>query len=221
VGGRRPTAKLAGRDDDRWAGAGPDQPSSLEEVVERIGREGLRFAFVGERHGVGPVKRFAVDLANALVGRGHEVGLYVEGFRTDCAPLDPACGSLAQLFNRGAYLALADRSRATVHPIDPPEGDNRAARMAAVIAGGSEAIRVVLVGMSHVVFAGQPAAQYRVFGGGMAYPDPGDLAEAFPRTEYLTIGLETAADGLTVPYSLRRGGSGTDYVLSTRCTGDY
>jgi hypothetical protein len=100
----------------------------------------------GERHAVGPVKRFAVDLAHELADRGHDVGLYVEGFRTDCLRADAACDSLARLFNAEAFRRLLDESRVPVHAIDPPEEDRRAARMAAAIAAGPETIRIVLVG---------------------------------------------------------------------------
>jgi hypothetical protein len=197
-----------------------DESVTLDELVARFERDGVRYAFVGERHGVGPVKRFAVDLANALVGRGADVGLYVEGFRTDCEPRDETCGSLSHAFNRAAFLALLDNSRAPVHPLDPPGDDARAAGMAALVADGPEAIKVVLIGRSHVIFAGRPDAVHPVYGGGMLYPDPGDVAEAFPRGETLTFNLDDrgAADE---PYRLRTDGCAGDYVVSTKPTQQY
>ncbi|HOC43379.1 MAG TPA: hypothetical protein PKJ99_10250 [Thermoanaerobaculales bacterium] len=196
------------------------EPVSLDEVVARVERDGVRYAFVGEQHGIGPVKRFAVDLANALVDRGQDVGLYVEGFRTDCQPRDEACASLSHAFNRAAFLALLDNSRAPVHPLDPPGDRDRAATMAALVAGGSEAIKVVLVGRSHVIFAGDPDAVHHVFGGAMPYPDPGDVAEAFPRDQTLTFTLLDHGDG-DEPYRLRRDGCRGDYLVSTAPSRQY
>jgi len=194
---------------------------SVQQVAARVEREGLRFLFVGERHAVGPVKRFAVDLAHELAGRGHDVGLYVEGFRTDCPPADVACDSLARLFNAEAFRRLLDESRVPVHAIDPPEEDRRAARMADAIAAGSESIRVVLVGNSHVAHAGDPRAELWVYGGAMRYPDPGDLAEAFPREESLIVALETAEPAVAPPYALLTGGCGVDYTLVASNTPAY
>ncbi len=194
--------------------------ASVPEIVERLERERTRYVFIGEQHGAAAGKRFAVDLANALVDRGHDVGLYVEGFRTDCAPRDAECRSLARLFNAQAFLRLLDESRAPVHPLDPPEKDRRAARMAERIAGGGEAIRIVLVGNSHVRHAGDPAAELPAFGGGMKYPDPGDLVEAFPRAESLTIALSPAPPAAE-EYSVRSGGCDADYSLSGAPTATY
>lgn len=196
------------------------EPVSLDEVVVRIEREGVRYAFVGEQHAVGPVKRFAVDLANAFVDRGVEVGLYVEGFRTDCPPRDEACRSISHAFNRAAFLALLDNSRATVHALDPPPTGERAASMAAIVADGPEAIKIVLVGRSHVVFAGDPDAVHPVFGGAVLYPNPGDLAEAFPRRRTLTFDFEDGVDA-GVPYRLRSDGCSGDYVVSAAPTAQY
>lgn len=196
--------------DARCAPAG--QTSSLEEIVARVETEGVRYLFIGEDHRVGPVKRFAVDTVNALAARGHEVGLYVEGFRTDCSPDRPDCRNLAALFNPEAFAALLRESRGRVYPIDPPEPDARVARMAAVIRGGPEEIRVVLVGRSHVIHAGHVGAEHRIFGGALLYPDPGDLAEAFPRDQSLTIALESD-DGAGGGYALRVDGCGADYSL--------
>jgi hypothetical protein len=198
-----------------------EEPSTLEEIVERIHAEGVKYVFVGEQHGAGPVKRFAVDLVNALVDAGDDVGLYVEGFRTDCArPGDAACDDLARLFNPPAFLTLLTESRAAVHAIDPVERDRRAARMAATISRGAEKIRVVLAGGVHVLHARDAAAEVRVYGGGMRYPDPGDLVEAFARHDYLTVGLETV-DVADAPYRLSRGGCASDYVLAAPDTRDY
>lgn len=194
--------------------------SSLGEIVSRIDAEGVKYVFVGERHGVGPVKKFAVDLANALVESGHDVGLYVEGFRTDCPPRDDSCWTLARAFNGEAFRTLLDESKASIHGIDPPERDRRSAKMAAAIAEGKEAVRIVLVGKSHVVYAGDHEAELWVYGGSLKFPDPGDLAEAFPRQEVLTIGLETSEDCFP-SYTLRRGGCGVDYVVTTEPTRDY
>ncbi len=194
--------------------------SSIEQIVVRVRAERLSYVFVGENHRVGPVKKFVVDLTNALVDSGFDVGLYVEGFRTDCPPRDHQCASLARLFNRQAFQTLLDQSRAPVHAIDPPQNAGRVARMAAMIAGGTESVRVVLAGQTHVLHAGDGGADVRVFGGGLKYPDPGDLAEAFERSEYLTVGLETA-DSASAEYSLREGGCGADYLVTTPRTGDY
>ena len=92
-----------------------DRDASIGEIVERVRSENLEYVFVGEQHAVGPVKRFAVDLANALSDAGEDVGLYVEGFRTDCRVLgDRACTSLARVFNEPAFLTLLAESRAAV-----------------------------------------------------------------------------------------------------------
>lgn len=189
-------------------------PIHIDQIVQRVGDEHRSYLFVGEVHPDGPVKRFTVDLTNALVDHGYDVGLYVEGFRTDCSPTDPSCESLARIFDREAYLALLRDSKAPVHPIDPPQSRNRAALMAKAIADGPESIRVVLIGNSHVLYAGQPDARLWVFGGGVLYPNPGDVVEAFPRRRSLTFGLQEVADaGEGRPYSLRAGQCGTDYTL--------
>lgn len=200
--------------------ASPGRDSSLEEIVQRVHDQRVRYVFVGERHGVGPVKRFAVDLANALLDSGLDVGLYVEGFRTNCAPQDESCWSLARAFNMLAFRTLLDESRATVHPIDPPDGKGRAARMAAAIAEGTEEVRVILVGKSHVLYAGDSEAELWVYGGGLKFPDPGDVVEVFPSREVLTLGLETARD-VAAPYALRENGCAVDYVVTTRDTDQY
>lgn len=186
---------------------------SLDAVVERMIQSELKYAFIGERHGIGPVKRFAVDLANALVDKGLDVGVYVEGFRTDCAPRDPACRDLARIFNQDAFLALLDQCRAPVHAIDPPSPDDRAAAMAAAIAAGREGVKIVLVGRSHVIHAGDPDAAHPVFGGAMLYPDPGDVAEAFPAEEIVTFDLQSCEDE-SAAYLLRLGGCGADFVVA-------
>lgn len=194
---------------------------SVDEIVARIEGEQLRYVFVGERHGVGPAKRFVVDLVNRLVERGHDAALYVEGFRAGCDPRDAACGSLAWLFDDGeAFLTLLDRSLAPVHPLDPAERDRRAERMATTIAEGREAVRVVLVGNSHVLYAGDPKAEHWVYGGAVRYPDPGDVVEGFSRTDYLTLVLD-AADGLEQPYLVREDGCRADYLLVAPPTGAY
>lgn len=197
-----------------------DRGTSLAEIVARIDAEEVKYVFVGERHDVGPIKKFVVDLANALVESGHDVGLYVEGFRTGCPPADDSCWSLARAFNARAFRTLVDESKASIHAIDPPERDRRTARMAAAIADGPEAVRVVLAGRSHVVFAGDLEAEHWVYGGQLKFPDPGDLAEAFPRQEVLTIGLETSK-GSVPSYSLRLSGCAVDYVVTTEPTRDY
>lgn len=198
-----------------------DEPVSIHEIVARVESEQPTYIFVGERHQVGPVKRFAVDLSNALVDAGYDVGLYVEGFRTDCDPRDSTCQTLARIFDAEAFDRLLEESRAPVHPIDPPERDRRATRMAEVIGGGTETIRVVLVGNSHVLYAGDPEAEHWVFGGGMLYPDPGDLVEAFPRERSLTVALIEAAAPGEAPYSLQRGGCASDYTLAVEYSGAY
>ncbi|HSN53359.1 MAG TPA: hypothetical protein VLT32_01750 [Candidatus Sulfomarinibacteraceae bacterium] len=197
-----------------------EEEVSLETIVERMVLSELKYAFIGERHGVGPVKRFAVDLANALVDQGLDVGLYVEGFRTDCDPRDPACRHLAGAFNRDAFLALLDHCRAPVHAIDPPTHDGRAAAMAAAIAAGREGVKVVLVGRSHVVHAGNPEATHPIFGGAMLYPDPGDVAEAFPADESVTFDLQSC-DGASGAYLLRTGSCGSDFVVAAPFIGRY
>ena len=194
--------------------------NTMDELVAKIQSENLRYVFVGEQHDVGPVKRFAVDLVNGLAASGTEVGLYVEGFRTNCPPGDRSCLSLADAFNFDAFQLLLNESSAPVHAIDPPEHDLRTERMAATISEGSEAVRVVLVGKSHVIYAGDPDAELWVFGGGMSFPDPGDLAEAFPASQVLTIGLETSRDQ-EPPYSLHESGCGLDLVVTTHPTTDY
>jgi hypothetical protein len=194
--------------------------ASVDDIVDRVHAEHLKYVFVGERHGVGPVKRFAVDLANALAQAGNDVGLYVEGFRTNCRPEDRACPSLARWFNEPAFLTLAGESRAAVHAIDPAETDRRAARMAETVSRGVESVRVVLVGLAHVLHAGDDEAELWVYGGSVRYPDPGDLVEIFPRGESLTIGLETTYAG-AAPYVLERDGCAVDYVLVTPNTRDY
>jgi hypothetical protein len=166
------------------------------------------------------VKRFAVDLANALAAAGGQVGLYVEGFRTDCDPADGSCDNLARLFNPAAFHTLLAESRTSVHAIDPVENDRRVARMAATIGAGAEPIRVVLVGNVHVLHAEDDGAQLWVYGGGMRYPDPGDLVEIFPRSEYLTVGLATA-DVAGAAYRIIESGCATDYVLAAPNTRDY
>lgn len=198
----------------------PGRTSSLEEIVRRVHDEQVRYVFVGERHGIGPVKKFAVDLANALIDSGLDVGLYVEGFRTNCRRQDDSCWSLARAFNMLAFRMLLDESKATVHPIDPPEGRARAAKMAAIIADGSEDVKVVLVGKSHVLHAGDGEAELWVYGGGLKFPDPGDVVEVFPPQEVLTLGLETSGD-VDSPYALHESGCGVDYVVMTRDTGQY
>ncbi|HVS13256.1 MAG TPA: hypothetical protein VMV46_04995 [Thermoanaerobaculia bacterium] len=196
-----------------------NEPIALTELVSRIEAADARYLFVGERHGVGPVKRFAVDLVNALVERGHEVGLYVEGFRTDCALEDSTCRTLASWFNPLAFDTLLLESRATVHAIDPPQRSSRGARMAEAIAAGSEAVRVVLIGDSHVRHAGDSEAELLVFGGALQFPDPGDVAEAFPRSEVVTIGLETS--GGAGSRRMRADGCAVDYVVTTFDSSDY
>lgn len=198
----------------------PGRDSSLEEIVQRVHDQRVRYVFVGERHGVGPVKRFAVDLANALLDSGLDVGLYVEGFRTNCPPQDESCWSLARAFNMLAFRTMLDESRATVHPIDPPDGNERAATMAAAIAEGTEEVRVVLVGRSHVLHAGDGEAELWVYGGGLKFPDPGDVVEVFPPQEVLTLGLKTSR-AVAAPYALRESGCAVDYVVTTLDTGQY
>lgn len=206
---------------------GVDIDASLDDVLTRVERDHLHYLLIGERHAVGPVKKFAVDLVNGLVARGLDVGLYVEGFSTRCPPRALECSRLAPLFNAEAFHALLDESRAIVHPLDPPGRADRAERMAQEIEWGSEEVRVVLVGNSHVRFAGRPGARLPIFGGGMAYPDPGDLAEAFPLRETLTFRLETSVDALDSSaesvdaYALLADGCDADYTIRTRPTALY
>ncbi len=127
---------------------------------------------------------------------------------------------LGGLFNESAFLTLTGESRAPVHAMDPVEKDRRASRMAAVLSQGVESIRVVLVGQAHVLHAEDGDAELWVYGGSVKYPDPGDLAEAFPRREYLTVGLETA-DVRGEPYLVRQDGCDADYVLAAPNTSDY
>ncbi len=198
--------------------------ATVGAVVRRIEDEEIRYVFVGERHGIGPVKRFTADLANELVARGHDVGLYVEGFRAGCDPGDESCRDLARLFNGEAFSRLLRESRAPVHPLDPAERDRRTLRMAATIAGGPESLRIVLVGRSHVVSAWDPDAELWVYGGGVRYPDPGDLVEAFPRAQALTMafepGSEPGADEID-PYRLQVDGCEADYRLVAPRRADY
>lgn len=194
--------------------------ATIDEIVSRVASEKVKYVFIGERHGVGPPKRFAVDLVNALVDRGHDVGLYVEGFRTDCALADTSCHRLAGVFNLEAFTTLLGRSRAPVRPLDPPERDSRAARMARTIAEGSESIRVALVGNSHVVHAENPDAELWVYGGGMKYSDPGDLVEAFARADYVTLAFEASESALE-SYDLRQSGCKADYELLVPPTSGY
>ncbi|MEZ5330843.1 MAG: hypothetical protein R2991_02050 [Thermoanaerobaculia bacterium] len=164
-------------------------------MLTRVERDRPHYLFIGERHAVGPVKKFTVDLVNGLVDRGLDVGLYVEGLSTRCPPRALECSRLAPLFNAEAFRSLLDESRAVVHPLDPPGSADRAASMAAEIEWGSEDVRVVLVGNTHVRFAGRPDATLPIFGGGLLYPDPGDLAEGLPLRDTLTFVLETTDDG--------------------------
>jgi len=194
---------------------------SLEELVARVEGDGLRYVFVGERHGSGPVKRFAVELANALDDRGRDSALYIEGFRTNCAPSDAACWSLARWFNPDAFGTLLEEARVPVRPLDPPERDARGLRMAETIAAGSESVRVVLVGRSHVRFAGKDQAEVRVFGGAVRFSNPGDVVEAFPRSESLTIGLVTSQTRDDSESRLLVDGCEFDLVLSTAESRDY
>lgn len=199
----------------------PERDSSLAEIVQHVHDQGVRYVFVGERHGVGPVKRFAVDLANALLDSGLDVGLYVEGFRTDCPPQYESCWSLARTFNNMAFRTLLDESRAPVHPIDSPHGKKqRAASMAAAVAAGTEQVKVVLVGKSHVLYAGDGEAELWAYGGGLKFPDPGDVVESFPQREVLTFGLVTSRD-IAAPYALRANGCAVDYVVTTLDTDRY
>jgi len=193
---------------------------TVEQVVRHLEDDGIRYVFVGENHGSGPAKRFAVELVNRLVDRGHDVGLYVEGFRTDCDPPDDSCRTLARLFNASAFSKLLGESRAPVRPLDPPERDQRAVRMAATIAGGAESIRVVLVGKTHVAHAEDPEAELWIYGGGLRYPNPGDLVEAFPRAESVTVVLEPV-DAVDGTYALRADGCKADYALVAPATSAY
>jgi hypothetical protein len=197
----------------------PSAAVSLDDVVARVRTEGWRTIFVGERHGVGPVKRFAVDLANALAADGSDVALYVEGFRRGCAAGDEGCWSVARAFNREAFAALLAEARVPVHPLDPAERDRRVERMAEVLAGGRESVRVVLVGNTHVVHAADADAEWLVWGG-LRYPQPGDLARAVGSDGSLTFALATSRDAST-PYRIQRGGCGVDYQLTTADAADY
>ncbi|HEX9638499.1 MAG TPA: hypothetical protein VGB99_13255 [Acidobacteriota bacterium] len=206
-----------------WAGAlclSSGRTASVEEIVDRVTGEYRKYIFIGERHWVGPVKRFAVDLANALVDRGYDVGLYVEGFREGCMPQDDPCWSIARAFNERAFLRLLEESKAPVHAIDPSQPEHRAGPMAERIAGGTESIRIVLVGTSHVVHAEDPTAEVWIFGGAMKYANPGDVAEAFPRDQYLTLDLALIED-VAGSYALLQDGCAADYVLATRSTRQY
>jgi hypothetical protein len=195
---------------------------SIAEIIAKLAGDGEpTYLFVGERHQVGAVKRFVVDLANALVERGFDVGLYVEGFQTGCSPDDSTCWSLARAFRADAFHRLLEGSRAPVHPIDPPDRRDRTRRMAEVIAAGSEAVRIVLVGNSHVLHAGDPDAELWVYGGGIRYPDPGDLVEAFPRERTLTFALRRATLGGDVPYLVWADGCAADYSLFTGYSSEY
>ena len=195
------------------------QPTTLDEVVARVHAEGVRYVFVGERHGVGPVKRFAVDLAHALAADGTDVALYVEGFRSGCAPGDDRCWSLAREFNRTAFDALLAAAEVPVRPLDPPERDRRVERMAETLAAASESVRVVLVGKTHVVHAADADAEWLVYGA-VRYPSPGDLARALATEGSLTIGLELAGE-TSAPYRLERDGCDVHYVLTTADAADY
>ena len=195
---------------------------SIAEIIAKLGGDGEpTYLFVGERHQVGAVKRFVVDLANALVEQGFDVGLYVEGFQTGCAPEDGACWSLARAFRTEAFHRLLELSQAPVYPIDPPDRGDRTRKMAEVIAAGTEAVRIVLVGNSHVLHAGDPDAELWVYGGGIRYPDPGDLVEAFPREQTLTFALRRATLAADVPYLVWADGCAADYSLFTGYSSDY
>lgn len=203
---------------------GPGIDTTLGDVLTRVERDRPHYLFIGERHAVGPVKKFTVDLVNGLVDRGLDVGLYVEGLSTRCPPRALECSRLAPLFNAEAFRSLLDESRAVVHPLDPPGSADRAASMAAEIEWGSEDVRVVLVGNTHVRFAGRPDATLPIFGGGLLYPDPGDLAEAFPLRDTLTFVLETTDDGTDdalAEYSVVADGCEADYAVRTRSTRTY
>lgn len=193
---------------------------TIEEIVNRIERDEVTYVFIGEGHGAVAPKRLAVDLANALVDRGYDVGLYVEGFTTTCSMEEASCHRLAGQFNLEAFSALLSESRAPVRPLDPPERDRRASRMALTIAQGRESIRVALVGNSHVVHAEDPEAELLIFGGGMKYADPGDLVEAFARSDYVTLAFE-ASDATRESYALRRDGCKADYELVVPVAGAY
>lgn len=205
---------------------GPGIDATLDDVLTRVERDRPHYLFIGERHAVGPVKKFTVDLVNGLVDRGLDVGLYVEGLSTRCPPRALGCSRLASLFNPEAFRSLLDESRAIVHPIDPPSSRDRAASMAAAIQWGSEDVRVVLAGNTHVRFAGRPDVTLPIFGGGALYPDPGDLAEAFPLRDTLTFVLETTSDlvrdeGAFDEYSVVAEGCEADYAVRTRSTRVY
>lgn len=191
-----------------------DAVATVGEIVRRIEDERIRYVFVGERHDVGPVKRFVVDLANRLVEQGRDVGLYVEGFRADCAPGAAGCEDLAGQFNAEAFSHLVRESRAPVRGLDPPQRRDRARRMAGTIAAGEESVRLVLAGSSHVRGAWDPAAEAWLYGGALRYPDPGDLVEAFPPGEAITVVLEPAPSVEGVDgYRLRSDGCSADYRL--------
>jgi len=196
------------------------EPTSLAEIVSRIESQGIRYVFLGERHDVGPVKRFAADLVNVLVREGFDVGLYVEGFRAGCAPDGERCEDLARAFNPPAFRTLAEQAKVTVHALDPPSRERRVARMAESIAAGPERVRVALVGRTHVVGAGRDDSELWVYGGALRYPDPGDLVEAFPRAQTLTIGLDTTS-AASAPYELRRDECDFDYVVTTSSSPEY
>ena len=111
-----------------------DAEATVDAIVRQVEDGRIRNVFVGERHGVGPVKRFVVDVANALTDRGHDVGLYIEGFDRGCAPGSTTCtGRVAEAFNAEAFATLRAESRAAVRPLDPLEKDRRTARMASMI----------------------------------------------------------------------------------------
>jgi hypothetical protein len=194
---------------------------TLAEIVAKLVGDRPTYLFIGERHPVGPVKRFVVDLSDALIEAGFDVGIYVEGFRTDCSPADDACRSLARAFGADAFYSLLEQARAPVHPIAPPERFERTRRMAERIAAGAETIRIVLVGNSHVLHAGDPDAELWVYGGGMRYPDPGDLVEAFPRQRSLTFALREGAPPVDRHYVVWANGCDADYTLYTDFRLDY
>ena len=234
-------------------GAGLER-ATIESLLERVEANDLRYVFVGERHDVGPVKRFAVDVANALVEVGHDVGLYVEGFRAECDH-DSSCSEpgsassdslgppeLAKLFNEEAFARLRAESRAPVYGLDPRGRNSRVDRMAATLTSAAERVRVVLVGNSHVVYAGDRDAEFLVYGGSVRFPNPGDLVEALPRGEVVVVALEpeperseleapdSLARGLSAestaadrgePYALIEGGCRADYRLVAPYRRDY
>jgi len=203
--------------------------TTIDSLLERVETDDVRYVFVGERHNVGPVKRFAVDLVNALVAAGHDVGLYVEGFRAGCEEGEGRCSELgpdlAMLFNGEAFGRLRAESRAPVYGLDPHGSDRRVERMAETLAAAREEVRVVLVGNSHVVYAGDGEAEHFVYGGSVRFPNPGDLVEAMPHHETVVVALEPAVgEGAprplpaepecAKPYALvEGGGSRSDYRL--------